>query len=162
MANLYDIDMAIMALVDQETGEITDWEAFEALQMDRERKIENIAVWIKNLMSDAAAIREEEKALAARRQNLERMAETRKRWLSQALGGQKFSTSRCVVTFRNTPVCRVMDPAAAIEWAETHGHKDCVTYKAPDVAKTELIKLLKAGTEVPGAELAYSESVGVK
>ena len=59
MANLFEIDAAIMAAmdrcVDPETGEI-DGEVYtelEALQMERERKIENIACWVKNLRSDA-------------------------------------------------------------------------------------------------------------
>ena len=39
--NLYEIDKAILELVDEETGEIADWDAFEQLQMEREQKIEN-------------------------------------------------------------------------------------------------------------------------
>ena len=65
--SLYHIDQAILALVDPETGEIMDGEAFDQLQMERETKLENIALWIKNLKAENAAIRQEEKALAERR-----------------------------------------------------------------------------------------------
>ena len=57
--NIYQIDQEILNLVDPETGEIMDWEAFDALQMAREAKIENVACWYKNLVAEAAAIRQE-------------------------------------------------------------------------------------------------------
>lgn len=52
---LYEIDQAIQGLVDPETGELMDYEAFAALQMDRDAKIENMALWYKDLMADAMA-----------------------------------------------------------------------------------------------------------
>ncbi len=63
---LYEIDKAITDLADPETGEITDFEALDNLQMARDQKIENIACYYKNLVSDAEAIKAEEEALAER------------------------------------------------------------------------------------------------
>ena len=77
MASLYDIDAAIMALVDPDTGEISDWAEFDALQMERERKIENVACWYKNLIAEAKMLKDEETALKARREAVERSAEKR-------------------------------------------------------------------------------------
>ncbi len=48
---LYEIDKAITDLADPETGEITDFEALDNLQMARDQKIENIACYYKNLVS---------------------------------------------------------------------------------------------------------------
>ena len=67
MATLYEIEQAIMDCVDLETGEIIDIEKLDQLQMDKDVKIENTALFIKNLLSDADQIREEEKKLADRR-----------------------------------------------------------------------------------------------
>mgnify|MGYP000917782718 FL=1 len=64
--NIYEIDNAMFSLIDEETGEIKGYEAFEELQMQREEKIENVALWYKNLIAESKAIREEEKALAER------------------------------------------------------------------------------------------------
>ena len=36
--NIYEIDNAMFSLIDEETGEIKDYEAFEELQMQREEK----------------------------------------------------------------------------------------------------------------------------
>ena len=64
--NIYDIDKAIEACVDKETGEIIDAEALDKLKMERDQKIENVACWAKNLEAEAKAIKEERMALAKR------------------------------------------------------------------------------------------------
>ena len=53
MASLYEIDAQILSCIDLETGEVVDIEKLEALQIERAQKIENIALWYKNLLSDA-------------------------------------------------------------------------------------------------------------
>lgn len=160
--NIYEIDRKILELVDPETGEIVDWAAFDALQMERNAKIENLACWIKNLSATAKEIREEELRLQERRKNLERMVKTRKAWLKNALCGQKFETPRCVVSFRKTSNVDIDDTAAVIAWVETTGHTECVRYKALEISKTEVAKLLKTGAEIPGAALVQDVSMGVK
>ena len=62
--NIYEIDSAILACVDSETGEVIDIEKLAELQVERERKIESVACWVKNLTANAQNIREEEKVLA--------------------------------------------------------------------------------------------------
>ena len=47
--NIYEIDNAMFSLIDEETGEIKDFEAFEELQMQKEEKIENAALWHKKI-----------------------------------------------------------------------------------------------------------------
>ena len=160
--SLYEIDQAILSLVDDETGEIMDWAAFDALQMERETKLENVACWYKNLVAEAAAIRQEEINLAERRRVLERKSERLKGYLTEALGGEKFQTAKCVVSFRKTTKVEISDACKAAAWLEDNGHSDLVVYSAPTVSKTELCKILKTGEIVPGAELVDGLSVGVK
>ena len=57
---LYEIDSAIMDCVDEETGEVVDIEELEALQIEREKKVEGIALAVKNYAAEAKAIKEEE------------------------------------------------------------------------------------------------------
>ena len=159
---LYEIDKMITDLADPETGEITDFGALGNLQMARDQKIENIACYYKNLVSDAEAIKAEKDALTERQKAAENKAARLKEYLSYALRGEKFSTPKCAVTFRKTTSVNVDNPSAAIEWAEMNGHKECVRYKAPEISKSELGKVLKTGQEVPGAALVEGLSVGVK
>lgn len=57
MSTLYEIDRAIMNCCNQETGEMIDKEALDALMMQRTEKLESVALWIKNLQSDAIAFK---------------------------------------------------------------------------------------------------------
>ena len=50
MDSLYEIDFEIMNCIDFETGEVVDVEKLTELQMEREHKIESVALWVKNLM----------------------------------------------------------------------------------------------------------------
>ena len=55
MRALYDIDQDILDCVDLETGEILDTEKLDALQMEREAKLEGVALWVKDLRAEAEA-----------------------------------------------------------------------------------------------------------
>ena len=76
MASLYEIDKSILGCIDQETGEMIDPDRLEALFMERNQKIENVALWIKNLQSDALAFKAEKEAFAARQKAAEAKVES--------------------------------------------------------------------------------------
>ena len=62
--SLYTINQQILECIDLSTGEILDTAAFDQLQMERDEKIENIALWIKSLKADALAYKNEKDAFA--------------------------------------------------------------------------------------------------
>lgn len=159
---LYEIDARIASLVDPETGELMDYEAFARLQMEREEKAEGLALWVKDLTARAKAVKEEADALTERQRALEARADRLKSYLDMALDGQKFQTPRCTVTFRRSSAVEVSDETALVRWLEEGGHDDCLRYKAPEVSKSAVGALLKAGVTVPGAAMVERRSVGVK
>ena len=160
---LYEIDARLESLVDPETGELLDMEAFSALQMEREAKIENVALWYKNLQSDAAALDAEIKALTERRKSAQSKAERLKGYLEAALDGEKFETARCAVSFRATPAAvHLDDPEAFAAWCQDAGQYDYLRYKPPEVNKTAVKEALKAGVELPGAWLEQGRSCTIK
>ena len=61
MSSLYQINQQITEAIDLETGEIIDEAAYEALNIEKEEKLENIALFYKNTMADAEALKAEEK-----------------------------------------------------------------------------------------------------
>ena len=167
---LYDIDAQIAALdgaaeddmlIDAETGElISVAQALDALRMERETKIENVACWVKNLSAEADAIREEENRLMKRRKAAETKAANLKAWLLAAMTREdgttdKLKTGRVVVSVKRNPPSTVVDDALLPS-----------TYKVAKItyqANKELIKReLLAGGEVPGAHLEYGRSVVIK
>lgn len=159
---LYEINAALEALVDPETGELMDYDAFETLQMERDEKIEGMALWYKDMVAEAKAIKEEADTLTARRRALENRADRLKDYLDLQLGGEKFQTPRCSLTYRKTSSLHVEDPSTLILWLEQNGHADCVRYKEPEINKSAVSALLKGGVEVPYAELQTGRSLGVK
>lgn len=167
---LYDIDAQIAALdgaaeddmlIDQDTGElISVSQALDALRMERETKLENVACWVKNLISEADSIREEENRLAKRRKAAETKAANLKSWLLAAMTREdgttdKLKTGRVMVSVKRNPPSTVVDDALLPS-----------TYKVAKItyqANKELIKReLLAGGEVPGAHLEYGRSVIIK
>lgn len=158
---LYDIDNRLQELVDPETGEIADYEAFEALDMERNRKLENMACWIKNMKADMDGIATEMKVLQARKKVIENRTKRITAYLQEALAGQKFETPKCSITYRNSTAVVIGDSATVVEYLESHGHTDCITYAEPEINKNELKKLLNDG-EVPGASLAKRQNMQIK
>ncbi|MBO7669510.1 MAG: siphovirus Gp157 family protein [Oscillospiraceae bacterium] len=60
--NLYEINDALALWtpeVDEETGELLNGEALDELNAAREKKIEIIALWIKDLAAEIEAFKEE-------------------------------------------------------------------------------------------------------
>ena len=159
---LYEIDEAILALVDPETGELLDYEAFQALQMEREQKLEHMALWVKDLRAEAAAIQAEIATLRTRQQASERKAARLSDYLRDALGGEKFETARCAVSYRKSDALQVVDVRAAAQWLEDHGYDGMVRYSDPSIDKTAVKKLLKGGEAVPGTELESRSNLVIK
>jgi hypothetical protein len=155
MANLYQIDQGILECLDLETGEVIDPERLESLQMERELKLEGVACWIKNLLSDADAIKAERDALSDREARCRNKAESLKKWLAEALGGQKFSTAKCAVSFRKSTKLEVLDAGSIPKefWVET------VTVK-PDA--NAIKALLKDGKTVKGCCLIENQNIQIK
>ncbi|MCM1220470.1 MAG: siphovirus Gp157 family protein [Lachnospiraceae bacterium] len=152
--NLYEIDTAITACVDEETGEIIDLERLNELLMERDTKIEKVALWIKNLDSDAAAIKAERDALDKRMKSAENRAKSLREWLKNALECQPFETARVRVSFRKSEQTEVDESVLDRKWC-----KEKVTY-TPD--KTAIKNAIKAGQTVDGARIVINQNIQIK
>ena len=155
--NLYDIEYEIMNCVDPETGEIIDEQRLDALQMAREKKIENILLWIKNLKSEADAIKIEEKALADRRKADEKKAESLTQYVQSVLNGEKFKTPRVAVSYRRSEAVVVDDVKFMIGVCD-----DYLRYKEPEPDKAKIKAALKDGVDVPGCHLEERQNMTIK
>ena len=155
MANLYEIDRAIMACVDEETGEIIDAEALDALMLQREDKLEGVALWVKNLLADAQAYKAEKEAFAARQKAAEAKAESLKRYLASILQGEKFSTAKCAISFRRSVSVEVEDiKLVPVELLRVK------TEIEPD--KTAIKAAIASGREITGCRLVENLNTQIK
>lgn len=151
---LYEIDNAIMDCVDMETGEIIDVERLSALQIERDQKIEGIGCWIKNLLSDAKALKEEKDNLAARQKVAENKAASLKEFLSKYLDGEKFKTAKVSISYRKSDSVDISANATVPE--------EFLKYAEPTPDKIGLKAALKAGKEFPGISLKTSQNIQIK
>ena len=119
MRALYEIDQDILDCVDMETGEILDTEKLDALQMERERKLEGVALWIKDMKAEAAAVKEEADKLTARKKALDNKIDGLKNWLLWALDGEKLKTPRCNVYQTHSQRVNVPDEPKLISFLQT-------------------------------------------
>lgn len=158
---LYEIDNSLMSLVDEETGEILDSAAFDALVMARDTKIENIGLWIKNENAMAEALEKEIKNLTARKKTAENRVKGLKNYLLYSLQGEKFSTSKVKISYTSSTATKFENESAFIEWAKEK-RPDLLRVKEPEIAKNEVKAALNAGDKLPGASLEKNTSVVVK
>lgn len=157
---IYEIDQKIMeafdAAIDPDTGEIVDQEAYAAflrLDMERDVKIENTALWVKDLKAEAEAIRAEEVSLAVRRKAKENKAESLKRFLGGVIGENKYESARVRVGWRKS---------TTVEAELSKIPEQYLRYKDPEADKKKLAADLKAGKEIPGAVLIEKQNLQIR
>ena len=161
MRALYEINAdleQLLTAVDDETGELQiDDAALDALMLERSEKLEGMALLCKDWAAEAAAIRDEEKALAERRQRLERNAERMKQRLQDALAGEKLETPRVAITYRKSKTCEIDE---SVFWQ--YAAEAFIRYRDPEPNKTAITAALKDGGIVPGATLIEKFSMTIK
>lgn len=153
MATLYEINEQIAGLVDPETGEIADFEAFEKLNLDLDTKIKNIALWIVNLRSDAEQLEEQEKKFCERKTYAKNKAESLKNLLDRFLSGEKRSYPEVVISYRKSEQVAVDDGAKL---------DDRFLRIKTEINRTALKDALKHGESIEGARLEVKNNIQVK
>lgn len=157
---IYDIDSRIEALIDPETGEITDFEALEALYAERGALIESLALLYKNYTAKAEAIRSEMKSLLERGERAERQAQRIKERLSQILAGDKFESAKVSIGFRKSSKL-IIDEAIFFKWADSNQafiRQDTIVI--PD--KRLLHQAVKRGESIPGVTIVENNNIQIK
>lgn len=165
---LYNIDNKILEIiergfvVDEDTGEIIDSAEevnarLEELELDRTAKIENIALYIKNMESLVVSLKAEEKALADRRRAREKRIENLKNYLTSSMVAANengIETSKVCISFRKSESVVVNE-----EVLDRKYFNEKVSY-TPD--KTAIKKALKDGATIDGAYIETKHNLQIK
>ena len=154
MATLYEIDQSILECIDLETGEIIDAEKLEALQIERDEKIEKVALWYKNLCSDAEAYKAEKLAFAEKQKAAENKAESLKNWIDNALSGSPFKTTKVDIKYRKSKQV-VIDDVFAID-------DSYLKYAEPTPDKTAIKKAIDSGVKLDGCHIEDKNNINIK
>lgn len=151
---LYEINEQIMACIDSETGELIDPEKLNDLQIAKDEKLENLALWYKDLLAEANALKEEKEAFAEREKAAKNKAESIKNYLSYVLNGENFKTTKCALSFRKSEKT-VIDDIYSIP-------ESYLKYAEPKADLTEIKKAIKNGEEIKGAHLEETQNIQIK
>ena len=163
MANLFEIRAEIEncvkldnrdGFVNIETGELIDTEALDALKLERDTKIRNIACWIRNLDAEEFALGEQEKIFKNRKQAVHNKKEQLKSYLAAFLNGAKWKNNEVSISWRKSTSVEVTDVKKLSSYY--------LRYKEPEVNKTLLGNDLKAGIKLDGAVLVDKNNMSVR
>ena len=152
--NLYEIDSEILGCVDITTGEIFDEDKFESLVMEREKKVENICLWIKNLKAEIEALKAEKDAFAKRQKSAENKMESLKRYITGYLDGTPFESAKVKVSFRKSESIEIEEGTIIPD--------EYLRFKEPEVNKTDLKNALKSGIHIQGVQLVENQNIQIK
>ena len=144
-------------VVDTETGAVLNADdvraEIESLQLTLDEKIDNTALFYKNLVSDVEQLKAEEVKLQKRRRSKENLANRLKDYLGFILNGKKVDKPQYAISFRRYQALEIVD--------EQEIPKEFLVPQEPKVDKVAIKKALKNST-VAGVELVEKESVLIK
>lgn len=144
----------------------TAWfDTLVGLEAEFNDKAENIAVYLKSLYVEVAAMQDEERTLHARRLIIEQRAERLKKYMiasMNAIGLKKIDMPRARLTIRKNAESLVVDDELNfIKWAQENA-QELLKVKLPDIKKTDTKKLIQSGKSLPYVHLDRSESLIIK
>ena len=141
------------------------FDTLDGMEQDLVCKAENVAVYIKNMESEAKTLKAEEDRLKARRQAKENAAKRMREYLMGCMKQaniSKIDEPRAIISLRNNPESvEISDENDFISWAN-EDHDEYLRYKAPEINKTAVKNALKSGAEIPFAALTRSQSLTIK
>ena len=159
--NLYELNSEFKNLINRLENAEPEEEAaildhLSEIGIERDDKIENACLYIKNLDAMAESIKAEEKKLSERRKALENRSESMRNWLSENLNGERFESAKVAVSWRKSESveisCMVSELPAELCRAKTTIEAD----------KTAIKSLLKNGEIVNGCKLVTKQNMQVK
>lgn len=157
MATLYELVKEIedfQFVIDEETGEIMNFDELDALQLEKNTKVENICLLIKNLRSDAEAYKAEKNSFEQKRKQAENKADRLTAYVQYILAGDKFKSSKVSVSYRKSE--KVICP----DLLEVE--PDYLRYKEPELDKKKIKDAIKAGVKVKGCYMEESLNIQIK
>ena len=141
------------------------FDTLDGMEIAIQEKAENVALYIKNLDYEIKAIKSEKSRLDARLKSKEKSCKNMLEYLKNCLEAaklKKIETPRAAIAIRNNPQSvEITDEKSFIGWAQDN-NDDLLRYKDPEVNKTAVKQLLKAGEEVPYAKLIRTQSLNLK
>lgn len=157
MATLYELNQKIERFefqIDEETGEILNADELDQIELERDEKLENIGLWIKNLTSDADAYKREKENFAEKERVAKNKVESLKKYLNFVLNGDTFKSDRVNISYRKSSAIHIID--------EYIIPKKYFVKQEPKLDKAAIRDAIKSGKKVKGAEIVEKQNIQIK
>ena len=156
--NLYELSQNYLAVQDMDLEPETLKDTLDSIEEAFEVKAENIAKWIRNLEADKKAFEEEEKRFKEKKQAADNRIKSLKLYLEDNMrltGKTKFKAGFFSFAIQNNPPSVEVFDEALIP-------KQFLIEQPVKIDRAGIKELLKAGEEVPGAELKQSSGLRIR
>lgn len=156
--NLYELSQNYLAVQDMDLEPETLKDTLDSIEETIEDKAENIAKWIRNLEADKKAFEEEEKRFKDKKQAADNRIKSLKQYLEdnmRLIGKTKFKAGVFSFAIQNNPPSVEVFDEALIP-------KQFLITQPVKIDRAGIKELLKAGEEVPGAELKHSSGLRIR
>ena len=144
--------------IDQETGEVTGFERFDALVIDTEAKIINCGLALRHFDDMTNEIDAEIKRLKKRKEVIQKTSErmqTRMLEAMRVMDTKKISSAIVTVSTRRTSSVEVFDESLI-------DPRFVKVKEVKTISKTEIAKAIKAGEDVQGARIKENLSIQLR
>ena len=156
--NLYELSQNYLAVQDMDLEPEVLKDTLDSIEEAFEDKAENIAKWIRNLEADKKAFEEEEKRFKEKKQAADNRIKSLKLYLEDNMrltGKTKFKAGFFSFAIQNNrPSVEVFDEALI--------PKQFLIAQPVKIDRAGIAELLKAGEEVPGAELKQTKGLRIR
>lgn len=156
--NLYELSQNYLAVQDMDLEPETLKDTLDSIEDAIEDKAENIAKLIRNLEADNKAFEEEEKRFKEKKQAADNRIKSLKLYLEDNMrltGKTKFKAGFFSFAIQNNPPSVEVFDEALIP-------KQFLIAQPVKIDRAGIKELLKAGEEVPGAELKHSSGLRIR
>lgn len=156
--NLYELSQNYLAVQDMELDEDTLRDTLDSIEEAWEDKAENIVKLIRTVEADEQALEAEEKRFNARKKTEGNKKQFLKRYLEEMMqltGKTKFKAGVFNISIQNNP------PSVEV-FDEALLPKQFLMEQPPKIDRAGIKELLKAGEEVPGAELKQTKGLRIR
>lgn len=160
--SIFDIDEEIRAelesiyeQVDEDGVFCGDFSRIEALNAERDKKVEGLALFYKETLAEAEAIKAEADKLAKRAQVAKNKAERMKEYLAFVMNTsqtEKFTTNRVKISFKPSEAVVVDEDTLPKKWFRIKMEPD----------KAGIKQALKEGAKIKGAHLETKQNIQIK
>ena len=142
------------------------FDTLEGIEEFFEDKAVNIAIYIKNLKSDAEQLKAEKLKLEKRQSAKNKLAERLEKYLfdsMQKIKRTQIDRPQAKIRIKQNPESTVIENEQAfIQWAESNDRDDLLKYEQPSVKKAVVKALLKKKENIPFAHLERKTVLEIK